>query len=768
MKYHIAFKFLAILLCACSLLAALCSAVLIFNLAEEDFYRDTLEEYLQNRTAWDCNNAAAVIASRYASRTLGGCPEELLDAYFPEGRYYLTTVSQAPWYYTLSQNGRVLESTYENQSGFQTREYHMNCRYIAVVDQDTIAPMADQTEPTVKAPSYDRDAEATETMEAVEHVQMWQMTEPMESEPIYYDNFSYYSAARGFYVNCELAYYNSPEYTIKLYVMEDSFIPSYWGLIRLAYENRFNAIIVLVGSLLLFAAGMVYLCCAAGRKPGSSEVRPAAFNCLPLDLYAVGGSLACVPLVVATHDFGYNLLEDLLTVTGSNVLVNWGLVVLLSLPLIGIGLVVTAFLFAVAAQIKAGNGYWWRRSVTGFTCLHGWKLLKWLWQKAAALTKWFFTNLPRFLEAVWERMKKLAMAVWRLVRGLGNWVYRGIGWMFAAIGKAIKRFYALLPLTWQWLLTAFVLLLLMLLILTSRSTGQILLGGGICVALVLYGANSFGTLLESTKRMSQGDLDTKVDNRFLIGGFAEFAEDLNALADVAVVAAQKQMKSERMKAELVTNVSHDIKTPLTSIINYVDLLQKAQTPEEAAQYLEVLDRQAQRMKKLIDDLMEMSKATTGNLNVDIRKMDAVEAVNQALGEFSDKLTAAQLTPIFVPPEDPVWIKADGRLAWRVLSNLLSNAVKYALPGTRLYIDLVELEGRVLISLKNISRDQLNVSSEELMERFVRGDASRNTEGSGLGLNIAKSLMELQHGQLQLLVDGDLFKATLCFQKIESN
>ena len=231
---------------------------------------------------------------------------------------------------------------------------------------------------------------------------------------------------------------------------------------------------------------------------------------------------------------------------------------------------------------------------------------------------------------------------------------------------------------------------------------------------------------------------------------------------MAVVAAQKQLKSERMKTELITNVSHDIKTPLTSIINYVDLLQKPHTEQQQEQYLEVLDRQSQRLKKLIDDLMEMSKASTGNMAVDVMKVDAAEAVNQALGEFADKLEKAQLIPVFRQPEEPVYMMADGRLVWRVMSNLLSNAVKYALPGTRVYIDLQKVDSKVILSLKNISREELNVQTDELLERFVRGDASRNTEGSGLGLNIAKSLMELQKGQLQILVDGDLFKVTLIF------
>ena len=176
----------------------------------------------------------------------------------------------------------------------------------------------------------------------------------------------------------------------------------------------------------------------------------------------------------------------------------------------------------------------------------------------------------------------------------------------------------------------------------------------------------------------------------------------------------------------------------------------------------MLNRQSLRLKKLIDDLMEMSKASTGNMSVELETVDAVESVNQALGEFADKLARAKLVPMFRHSQENVFMQADGKLVWRVLSNLLTNAVKYAMPGTRLYIDLMEAEGKVLLSLKNISREQLNIDSDELMERFVRGDGSRNTEGSGLGLNIAKSLMELQGGELQLLVDGDLFKVTLVF------
>ena len=373
--------------------------------------------------------------------------------------------------------------------------------------------------------------------------------------------------------------------------------------------------------------------------------------------------------------------------------------------------------------------------------------------KVRALLKRFFGELRSCIVGVRSGSKQMTASLFGIIGNVFKSIFRGIG-----------RFFILLPLTWQWILVGMILVLLLMGSLSTYSPIFRVVGLSLCLGMVLYGAHCFGTLLESTKRMSQGDLQTKVEDKFLLGSFRVFANHLNALADVTMEAAHRQMKSERMKAELVTNVSHDIKTPLTSIINYVDLLQNAQTQEEAASYLEVLDRQAQRLKKLIDDLMEMSKASTGNMHVELQKLDAAETITQALGEFSEKMEGASLTPVFQPPEKPITITADGRLVWRVLSNLLGNAVKYAMPGTRLYIDLTETGERVQISLKNISAQPLNVSADELLERFVRGDASRNTEGSGLGLNIAKSLMDLQGGHLELLVDGDLFKVTLDFPK----
>ena len=544
-----------------------------------------------------------------------------------------------------------------------------------------------------------------------------------------------------------------------------------WTLLRLAEVFRYILVEMLGICIAVFVLCVVYICCAAGHSRRSSEVKAGGLNRIPLDLYFVTDCcLVCALVGLAMFGCQYFASRN----EQELAIILMGACSYLS------ALLVVGFFFAFVAQIKTPGGFWWRNSFCGW-CLrllvlfsHGladlgekaWtrgvpmtgKLFRWLGQTCREL----WTVAKKTILWGWDVAKKTTLWVWDTAKRFGTWAGTMIGNCSSWIMAKLALFFGLLPITWQFLLTGFVLVFLLYIMMRTYKVGYILLGFGIFFAVILYAASAFAILLESAKKMSKGDLDTKVDDRLLIGGFKDFAGELNDLADVAVIAAQKQLKSERMKTELITNVSHDIKTPLTSIINYVDLLQKPHTEAQQEQYLEVLDRQSQRLKKLIEDLMEMSKASTGNMAVDIEKVDAAEAVNQALGEFADKLEKAQLTPVFRQPDDSVYMMADGRLVWRVMSNLLGNAVKYALPGTRVYLDLLEMDGKVIISMKNISREELNVSADELMERFVRGDASRNTEGSGLGLNIAQSLMELQKGQLQILVDGDLFKVTMVF------
>ena len=486
-------------------------------------------------------------------------------------------------------------------------------------------------------------------------------------------------------------------------------------LMQWLFFVRYYLIAVAAGSLLLFAAMMIFLMYIAGRNPKNGEAEPKALNKLPLDLY-----LAIAAVITF---FGCAAIYELLDVLiYEDTFQNIAFVLACGCGVV-IATTVVGFFTALAAQCKVPGGFWWRYSLCGRLLKLGWRIFKKVWGYVAK----FFHRLAGYIRDV----------------------------------------FALLPVIWQWIAAGGVLGLMLVIICASTtahwySVFPFVVWCLIFAALVIYCGYSYGVIQKGIKRMKSGDLNEKINTEWLFDSFKSIAEDLNALADVAAIAAEKQLKAERMKTELITNVSHDIKTPLTSVINYVDLLQQPHTEEEGVQYLDVLSRQSARLKKLVEDLMDMSKASTGNMAVNIAEMDAVETVNQALGEFADKLDAAKLIPVFRSPDSQLHMKADGKLTWRVLSNLLGNVVKYALPGTRVYIDLLRLDKSVVLSIKNISREELNISAEELTERFVRGDASRNTEGSGLGLNIAQSLMRLQRGNMELTIDGDLFKVTLTF------
>ena len=276
-------------------------------------------------------------------------------------------------------------------------------------------------------------------------------------------------------------------------------------------------------------------------------------------------------------------------------------------------------------------------------------------------------------------------------------------------------------------------------------------------------------LQEGGKHIAEGDMDYQIDTEHMLPALKEHAADLNRINEGVSKAVNEKMKSERFKTELITNVSHDIKTPLTSIINYVDLLEKEEIPNEnAKEYLEVLERQSARLKKLIEDLIEASKASSGSLSVNLEKLEAGVFLVQTVGEFKEKTEKNKLDLQIKKPGEPIYIMADGRHFWRVIDNLMNNICKYAQPETRVYINLEQTGEKVQITFRNTSRYPLNISSEELMERFVRGDSSRNTEGNGLGLSIAGSLMELMHGKMQLFVDGDLFKVVLEFDRCEAS
>ena len=270
-------------------------------------------------------------------------------------------------------------------------------------------------------------------------------------------------------------------------------------------------------------------------------------------------------------------------------------------------------------------------------------------------------------------------------------------------------------------------------------------------------------LLTAIQEINSEEGNTRISESGLFAINRQMAAAVNDLGDGLRHALQEQMKSERMKADLITNVSHDLKTPLTSIINYVDLLKREELHNEKAnEYLEVLDQKSQRLKQLTEDLVEASRASSGNVVLDIRRIDVKELLMQTSGEFVERFEARGLQLVENFPQNPQYVDADGRRLWRIIENLFRNVEKYAMPHTRVYLDLINDGKRVAFSLKNISENPLNISPEELTERFTRGDESRSTEGSGLGLSIAKDLTEIQKGTFEIYLDGDLFKVTVSF------
>ena len=352
-------------------------------------------------------------------------------------------------------------------------------------------------------------------------------------------------------------------------------------------------------------------------------------------------------------------------------------------------------------------------------------------------------RIARFL---WRIVRSLLLGLWRIARNL--------------------------PLIWKTALAGLILVFIEFVLFMQDYYGTLaapFLALKLAELLaVLYVALNLRALQKGGEKLANGDFSSPIDTKYLIGDFKRYGQELNDVQSGLEQAVQEQMKAEHLKTELITNVSHDIKTPLTSIVNYVDLLKKEDIPSpEAREYIAVLDRQSHRLKKLTEDLVEASKASSGVLNVDLQPTDVNVLFSQIEGEYQERLAACQLTLVTQPPAPGTVIRADSRLLSRVMDNLVSNICKYALPSTRVYVVSTLSREAVTISFKNVSRDELNISPDELMERFVRGDASRHTEGSGLGLSIARSLVQLQGGRFDLAIDADLFRADITFPLSES-
>lgn len=568
---------------------------------------------------------------------------------------------------------------------------------------------------------------------------------------------------------------------ITAYLYADTALPIH-DEIRSAYYRfqdlksyAYPSLALLAVCALLALADWLYLMCAAGHRPHTDKdvITLRFVDRIPYDLFIAVCGLAFAPPVAFLFELRW-IDQRWVDQTASQGLLLIGL----SVIFFGLALVSVIFTLSTAARWKSRTLL--RNTILWRVCAAVWRTLSGGAGKVAERFQ------PRPLSPQEQAQKQQQRAqkqeqrnqTMNLVGKNARSVFGVIGGWFAGAWRKLCGAFEAVPLVWKGL----VLLLAIDFLNVFLFLGLLESHGGLFWALLLFGFNlavlwGYLNLLREmvwlnsgAKKIAAGDLDYRIPSDVMHWEFRAHAEALNAIRDGIdaavedrVRAVKERTKSERMRTELLTNVSHDIKTPLTSIINYVDLLKKENVEgAQAREYIEVLDRQSIRLKKLLEDLLEASKASTGNITVNAAPTSVGELLRQVTGEYAEKLAAAQLEPIITLPAQEARIFADGRLLWRVFDNLMANIVKYAMPHTRVYFDLRSDPSVTVVAVKNVSRDRLNIAADELMERFVRGDASRSTEGSGLGLSIAQSLTELMGGAFELMIDGDLFKVQLRF------
>jgi signal transduction histidine kinase len=460
--------------------------------------------------------------------------------------------------------------------------------------------------------------------------------------------------------------------------------------------NRETVVVAPFAFLLLTVLAVWYLFWSAGYRKGTEGVHLTWYDRIPLEVLALIYFLMLGLVISSMNGFYYTFRQISLFQAGY--LQTAGMCLLIWI----MGIMSLRFLISLAIRIKARQ--FWRRTL--------------VWQVLHLIRK-ILAKLP----LLWKGLL--------LMGGLILIEFFFINWF------SNRPYYS------------FFLFLIFLFF------------HGALVCLVSLIIIQLDKLREAGRHLADGDLDYQVNEAHLFGALRRHGTHLNSIRQGISLAVDERMKSERFKTELITNVSHDIKTPLTSIINYVDLLKGCPLEDPTArEYLEVIDRQSARLKKLAEDIVSASKAATGLVPVRSEQTDLVELLAQTAEEYTDRLTQARLTLVSHLPQEACNITTDGKLLWRVLDNLFGNACKYGQPDTRVYLDLQKSPDAVTITLRNISREPLNIDSEELFERFVRGDAARASDGSGLGLAIARGLTELLGGKLELDIDGDLFKAIL--------
>ena len=477
----------------------------------------------------------------------------------------------------------------------------------------------------------------------------------------------------------------------------------YSGFVSVLYSLRYWIFAIAFGSFALFITLFITLLCASGRRPDSEEVHVGYFNRIPFDIVLAGACALAIPFLVLLDETEHDAVPYAISATVSSVAA--------AIILIGLSM-------SIAMRIKQHS------------------LLK-------------------------------NTVVWRICKLVCKF--------FKFIAGEIVRIFRALPMIWRGVtvLTVNAILdLIFVCMIVDRDFSEIgvflsLSKTVILFVLGIYAAMFMRRLQKGAQALADGNLSYQTDTKAMYWDFKKHGENLNRISEGMSVAVEKRLQSERMKAELITNVSHDIKTPLTSIINYSSLISDEKCDcEKHAEYSEVLVRKSEHLKRLLDDLVEISKAQSGNLDVELAPCDANVLLTQASGEYIQKCENAGLELITDIPESKIGIMADGRRIWRVFENLLNNAVKYSLFGSRVYISLSRYGDFARFTFRNTSKTMLNITPNELTERFVRGDSARSTEGNGLGLSIAKSLTELQNGKMDIEIDGDLFKVTLLFPVVE--
>lgn len=510
------------------------------------------------------------------------------------------------------------------------------------------------------------------------------------------------------FTNIPASFYS---YDYHLYVDADfPYQDAYWkvyhdfitdhGLDIYGFQNPYVYPAMTLAGLVCSFLLFLFLLCAAGHSNKREQVEAVGLSRMYFDLFSAfaGGVLLLV------LSMGIWIADELYLSNAFSVI--------LTVTIIGTieAILCTYYLCVFATRVKLGK--WWRH-----------------------------TLLYKLFQALWRACKKFIRLFAQLIKGIPMIPLTSI--ILGAI--CFFEFMGLLYFDADELLILWFLEKLIL------------------IPIILYCALLGKKLLRGSGELAKGNLEEKIDTDKMFLAFKEHGENLNHIGEGMSRAVEERMKSERMKTELITNVSHDLKTPLTSIINYAELL-GAEGLEEAQvkEYSDVLLRQSARLKRLLDNLIDASKAATGNLEVSLEKCEIGVMLTQAAAEYENRFMEKQLQLIVRQPDDSLYIMADGRHLWRVFDNLLSNICKYAQASSRVYITLEQIGDKVQVIFRNISEFPLEMSGEELEERFVRGDKSRHMEGNGLGLSIAKSLTELQKGQMEIVIDGDLFKVILQF------